>query len=75
MKALWFLVSFAVGCMVWQVAYHDGQREMRQFEAVCAAPGVQCVVRFRPEYLEKGVAIDLPENVWAEFYGIPERVQ
>lgn len=45
MKSLWLLIAATLIIL----AYHAGGAKQRQFEALCAQPGVLCTVQIKPD--------------------------
>jgi len=75
MKAFWGLVGVALGILIWHTAYTDGQQEQREFEALCESPGVQCVIRFSPEYLANHKGVEIEQYVTGEWIEGDGRMQ
>ena len=67
MKALAFLVVAAALILTAHVAYDSGKQEQRDFETLCESPGVQCVIRFSPAYLQNHKGVELEQYVTGEW--------
>lgn len=73
MKLPWVLIGSAILTFTaLHLAYVAGQQEQRNFETLCRTPGVECLVRFDPAWLQRHSEVHVPPYVGFEFAsGIP----
>lgn len=75
-QRLWFLAAAGILlAFTANVSYYLGHREFRDFQAMCAEPGVRCVVEFSPAYLMTHRGIEIPRSIVGEFAEDDGRMQ
>lgn len=62
-----FIGLVLVALLIGPLGYWAGQGKQRDFEALCETPGVQCVIRFDPDYLATHGVVAIPAYVGGEF--------